>query len=234
MPCRRPRSRPCRRLPAAGRGRGRAPPRAAARHRAHRRAGRDRGRRVVEPVRGRPGRRRPAATSTCRWRASGSGKLSYEILGGAEPRHQRPEFAITDQVAYVANLAAGASNADALAGPPAAPFPVRRKVRTRAAPAPGVALRPQVHGAALRRRAAAALRRRRARLRGHHHPPGPGRGREPGLHRHRALRRAADRGPARAGAGAGRARLSRPGRGTSTSASTPAAASRSGSPAAPR
>ena len=38
---------------------------------------------------------------------------------------------ITDQIAFVANLAAGATQADALAGPPAAPFPVRRAVRTR-------------------------------------------------------------------------------------------------------
>jgi outer membrane protein with beta-barrel domain len=59
----------------------------------------------------------------------GSGKLSYEI-SVALSLATSPEFQITDQVAYVANLATGASNADALAGPPAAPFPVRRRVRT--------------------------------------------------------------------------------------------------------
>ena len=60
----------------------------------------------------------------------GGGKLSYQIavaLGTATS----PAFAITDPIAYVANLASGASRADALAGPPAAPFPVRRAVRTR-------------------------------------------------------------------------------------------------------
>jgi len=40
-------------------------------------------------------------------------------------------FTITNPLAYVANLATGASPADALAGPPAAPFPVRRSVTTR-------------------------------------------------------------------------------------------------------
>ena len=56
------------------------------------------------------------------------GKLSYELLvalchGRSEP------LLITDPIAYVANLASGASPADALAGPPNAPFPVRRSVR---------------------------------------------------------------------------------------------------------
>jgi outer membrane protein W len=37
----------------------------------------------------------------------------------------------TNAVALVANLAAGASLPDALAGPPAAPFPVRREVTTK-------------------------------------------------------------------------------------------------------
>jgi hypothetical protein len=58
------------------------------------------------------------------------GKLSYQIriaLSGAESA----PFTLTDPVAYVANLAAGAAPADALAGPPRAPFPVRRRVRTR-------------------------------------------------------------------------------------------------------
>jgi len=59
----------------------------------------------------------------------GSGKLSYELTVALNMATS-PEFQITDQVAYIANLAAGASNADALAGPPAAPFPVRRLVRT--------------------------------------------------------------------------------------------------------
>ena len=46
--------------------------------------------------------------------------------------HARSDpFLITDPLAYVANLAVGASPAAALAGPPGAPFPVRRQVRTR-------------------------------------------------------------------------------------------------------
>lgn len=58
------------------------------------------------------------------------GRLSYRIdvtlaSGESEP------FTITDPIAFVANLAAGADQAAALAGPPRAPFPVRRQVRTR-------------------------------------------------------------------------------------------------------
>lgn len=59
-----------------------------------------------------------------------AGRLSYEILlslsGG-----RSGAFTITDPLAYVANLALGASPADALAGPPRAPYAVRRQVRTR-------------------------------------------------------------------------------------------------------
>jgi len=58
------------------------------------------------------------------------GKLSYEILVGLSHARSDP-FAITDPLAYVANLAVGASPAAALAGPPGAPFPVVRSVRTR-------------------------------------------------------------------------------------------------------
>lgn len=58
------------------------------------------------------------------------GKLSYEIVVGLSHADSDP-FAITNPLAYVANLATGASPADALAGPPAAPFPVRRSVKTR-------------------------------------------------------------------------------------------------------
>ena len=58
------------------------------------------------------------------------GKLSYEILVGFSDARSDP-FVITDPLAYVANLAVGASPAAALAGPPGAPFPVRRRVRTR-------------------------------------------------------------------------------------------------------
>lgn len=58
------------------------------------------------------------------------GKLSYEILVALSHAESDP-FTITDSVAFVANLAAGASREAALAGPPAAPFPVRRDVRTR-------------------------------------------------------------------------------------------------------
>ena len=60
----------------------------------------------------------------------GGGKLSYEIAVGLSHARSAP-FVITDQIAFVANLAAGASPAAALAGPPDAPFPVRRQVRTR-------------------------------------------------------------------------------------------------------
>jgi opacity protein-like surface antigen len=57
------------------------------------------------------------------------GKLSYEIRitlsrGTSEP------FAITDPIAIVANLASGATAADAAAGAPRAPFPVHRLVRS--------------------------------------------------------------------------------------------------------
>jgi opacity protein-like surface antigen len=58
------------------------------------------------------------------------GKLSYEILIAFSGAKSDP-FQITNPIAYVANLATGASPADALAGPPAAPFPVRRDVTTR-------------------------------------------------------------------------------------------------------
>jgi len=57
------------------------------------------------------------------------GKLSYEFAVSLSDGRSEP-FAITDPIAYVANLAAGASPSAALAGPPQAPFPVRRSVRT--------------------------------------------------------------------------------------------------------
>jgi opacity protein-like surface antigen len=56
------------------------------------------------------------------------GKLSYEILLAYSDAESSP-FTVTDSVAYVANLAAGASPSAALAGPPQAPFPVRRDAR---------------------------------------------------------------------------------------------------------
>lgn len=55
------------------------------------------------------------------------GKLSYEILIGFSQATSDP-FSATNPIAYVANLASGASPAAALAGPPQAPFPVRRDV----------------------------------------------------------------------------------------------------------
>jgi hypothetical protein len=58
------------------------------------------------------------------------GKLSYEILIAFSDAKSDP-FVTTNSIAFVANLAAGASPANALAGPPAAPFPVRRQVTTR-------------------------------------------------------------------------------------------------------
>jgi opacity protein-like surface antigen len=58
------------------------------------------------------------------------GRLSYEIFVSLGSSTGAP-FTLTDSVAFVANLAAGASPADALAGPPRAPFPVRRSVRTK-------------------------------------------------------------------------------------------------------
>jgi hypothetical protein len=62
-------------------------------------------------------------------RAAG-GKLSYQILIALSHAKSDP-LVITNPLAYVANLATGASPAAALAGPPGAPFPVRRSVRTR-------------------------------------------------------------------------------------------------------
>ena len=59
-----------------------------------------------------------------------AGRLSYEILLGLSGGDS-DAFTITDPLAYVANLARGASPADALAGPPRAPYRVRRQVRTR-------------------------------------------------------------------------------------------------------
>lgn len=61
---------------------------------------------------------------------NGAGKLSYEILLAVSLGESAP-FSATNSVALVANLASGASFADAVAGPPAAPFPVIRQVRTR-------------------------------------------------------------------------------------------------------
>jgi hypothetical protein len=62
-------------------------------------------------------------------RRLGSARLSYELDLSFSHGRSDP-FTITDPIAYVANLAAGASPSAALAGPPAAPFPVRRLVRT--------------------------------------------------------------------------------------------------------
>ncbi len=58
------------------------------------------------------------------------GKLSYQILLSLSSATSAP-FSITDRVAYVANLAAGADPVAALAGPPSAPFPVIREVTSR-------------------------------------------------------------------------------------------------------
>jgi len=58
------------------------------------------------------------------------GKLSYEIVIGLSHADSDP-FTITNPLAYVANLASGASPEAALAGPPDAPFPVVRVVETR-------------------------------------------------------------------------------------------------------
>lgn len=57
------------------------------------------------------------------------GKLSYELHVSLSEATSDP-LTITDPIAYVANLAAGASPPAALAGPPGAPFPLRRAVRT--------------------------------------------------------------------------------------------------------
>src|SRR5262245_16478447 len=63
-------------------------------------------------------------------RRAPGGKLSYEILLTLSDATS-PPFTITDPIAIVANLAFGASLPAAIAGPPAAPFPVRREVSTR-------------------------------------------------------------------------------------------------------
>jgi len=60
-------------------------------------------------------------------RRAPGGKLSYQVFFGLSLATSDP-FTVTSSVAFVANLAAGASVADALAGPPRAPFPVRREV----------------------------------------------------------------------------------------------------------
>jgi hypothetical protein len=57
------------------------------------------------------------------------GRLSYQIDVSLGRSVGKP-FMVTNALAYIANLAAGASPAAAAAGPPAAPFPVRREVRT--------------------------------------------------------------------------------------------------------
>jgi hypothetical protein len=62
-------------------------------------------------------------------RRLGRGRLSYELDISLTKGRSEP-FLITDYIAYVANLAAGVPPAAALAGPPGAPFPVRRLVRT--------------------------------------------------------------------------------------------------------
>ena len=62
------------------------------------------------------------------FRAPG-GRVSYEMLVAFSHGRSDP-FTITDPIAYVANLASGANVSDALAGPPRAPFPVRRGVTT--------------------------------------------------------------------------------------------------------
>jgi len=58
------------------------------------------------------------------------GKLSYEIQISFSDGKSAP-FDTTNPIAFVANLAAGASTADAFKGPPAAPFPVHREVTTK-------------------------------------------------------------------------------------------------------
>ncbi len=129
------------------------------------------------------------------------GTLSYEILIAFSDAKSDP-FMTTNSVAFVANLAAGASPADALAGPPAAPFPVRRQVTTRlhlleVAP---FALRYEIHTLDhLRLRPyfglgldfLVTITRQ-----------DPVQGREPDLHGDGALRRRAHRRPHRPGPGA--------------------------------
>jgi opacity protein-like surface antigen len=58
------------------------------------------------------------------------GKLSYEIVIALSHADSDP-FTVTNPLAFVANLASGASPQAALLGPPDAPFPVVRSVRTR-------------------------------------------------------------------------------------------------------
>lgn len=57
------------------------------------------------------------------------GRVSYEIDIRYGMARGNP-FTITNPLAYVANLAAGAPAEAAAIGPPGAPFPVRREVRT--------------------------------------------------------------------------------------------------------
>jgi opacity protein-like surface antigen len=58
------------------------------------------------------------------------GKVSFQAFFALSHAESDP-FTATNPIAFVANLAAGAGPVAALAGPPAAPFPVTRSVRTR-------------------------------------------------------------------------------------------------------
>jgi hypothetical protein len=58
------------------------------------------------------------------------GKLSYEIFAGISLATSDP-FTITNPLAYIANLATGATPVNALRGPPFAPFPVAREVKSK-------------------------------------------------------------------------------------------------------
>src|SRR5262245_3076296 len=121
------------------------------------------------------------------FRAPG-GRVSYEMLVSLSHGRSDP-FTITDPIAYAANLATGASAADA----PARPLPGAARRHDRPPPPAGLSLRPEVHDQVARPRPAPALLLRRARPRGGDQPPGPRGRREPPVHRHLAIRRPAHR-----------------------------------------
>ena len=84
-----------------------------------------------------------AASSTCRSaRARRQALLRDPALAQLAP--SSPPFVITDAVAFVANLAAGASPGGRPRGPAARAFPGAARGDDAAAPAPGLALRPEV------------------------------------------------------------------------------------------
>ena len=154
---------------------------------------------------------RSPPSSTCPSRViAPAASPTRSFSGSAAERSET--FTVTDTLAYVANLARGASPEDALAGPPRGALSRAAPGAHPPAPARRLALRPQVHADRPRSRAASPLCHRRAGRLARHDPAGvPGRD---------AGSRPRGCGPlhGRPSAGAGRARHSRRARAASPSA----------------